>query len=433
MLRILWLGLLSFPAFLEPPGDSISTPIRPAVEFEISIGRNSEIDLRDAIDQFAKAAGLTTPLPAPGVRLPVVGRAGTLGRNLLEQALGDGTKIQVEKDRLRITIAPATKGQREQTLRELSRQAELEAKRQAQYGLHALKSYRPNDPNRPTVCLVHGMNSSSYGFVHMIKPLEDAGFGVVVFDYRFNRELRETCDLFAKEWKAFRARKGEKRDWALVGHSMGCLVARDYVEGPKFADDVSTLIMLAPVNQGSSLAKTQTLLQWLDGVKLTGNKRTSEALAKIGDGLGEAANDITPGSPFLKELNAKPRREGVAYHILAGNRGLVSEAARAQIDAQFGQAKRKAGLLSSLTRAVIGDDLLGGLDEISDGTGDACVSVERTKLDGVDDHVTIHANHAELIRAPVLFSDPGPVPCMPQLLKWLKASEKPATAGPPVN
>jgi hypothetical protein len=33
----------------------------------------------------------------------------------------------------------------------------------------------------------------------------------------------------------------------------------------------------------------------------------------------------------------------------------------------------------------------------------------------------IHANHAELIRAPLLFRDPGPVACMPYLLRWLKA------------
>ena len=60
------------------------------------------------------------------------------------------------------------------------------------------------------------------------------------------------------------------------------------------------------------------------------------------------------------------------------------------------------------------------LDELTDGTGDGCVSVERTRLDGVADHVTIHANHAELIRAPLLFPDPGPVACMPYVLRWLK-------------
>ena len=423
MLLFLWVGFFSL-GNLDPPLAPRSQAPSSAVEFEIPLVNATEIDLKDAVDRLAKATHLITPLPSAGIRLPVVGSAGTLGRRLLEQSLGEGTRIRVDNDRVKITIAPASEEERSQRLRDLCHQAELEAKRQAQFGLHALKSYKPNDKTRPTICLVHGMNSSSYGFVHMIKPLEEAGYGVVVFDYRFNRGLRESCDQFAKDWKAFRAKAGEKRDWALIGHSMGCLVARDYVEGPKFASDVSTFIMLAPVNQGSSLAKTQTVLQWLDGVKLTGSRRTSEALAKIGDGLGEAANDITPGSPFLKELNARPRRQGIEYHILAGNRGILSAEARDQIDAQLAQTKRRAGLLANLTRLVINDDLLGGLDEISDGTGDACVSVERTRLEGVDDHVTIHANHAELIRAPLLFSEPGPVPCLPQILKWLKPTPK---------
>ena len=56
--------------------------------------------------------------------------------------------------------------------------------------MHALKSYRPNDPTRPTICLVHGLNSSSGGFVHMIPWLEQAGYGIVVYDYPFNRSHR---------------------------------------------------------------------------------------------------------------------------------------------------------------------------------------------------------------------------------------------------
>ena len=59
---------------------------------------------------------------------------------------------------------------------------------------------------------------------------------------------------------AFRRETGDTRPWAVVAHSMGCLVARDYVEGPTYAGDVSTFVMISPVNQGSHLAKTQTLL-----------------------------------------------------------------------------------------------------------------------------------------------------------------------------
>jgi hypothetical protein len=46
--------------------------------------------------------------------------------------------------------------------------------------------------------------------------------------------------------------------------------------------------------------------------------------------------------------------------------------------------------------------------------------VERTRLEGVAEPVILHANHAELIRAPLLFTDPGPVACMTDLLRFLK-------------
>ena len=85
---------------------------------------------------------------------------------------------------------------------------------------------------------------------------------------------------------------------------------------------------------------------------------------------------------------------------------------------------RNAGIFGRLTQAATADlpDLL---DELTDGTGDGCVASKRTRLEGVADHVTIHANHAELIRAPLLFPDPGPVACMPDVLRWLKGDAAP--------
>jgi hypothetical protein len=84
--------------------------------------------------------------------------------------------------------------------------------------------------------------------------------------------------------------------------------------------------------------------------------------------------------------------------------------------------RQQGGLLAGLTM-LIPPDVPEQLDELCEGTGDGCVSVERTRLPGVTDHVTIHANHAELIRAPLFFRDPGPVVCMPYLLRWLGADQ----------
>ncbi len=109
----------------------------------------------------------------------------------------------------------------------------------------------------------------------------------------------------------------------------------------------------------------------------------------------------------------------MAYHIIAGDRGFLTRDGRSQLQAQLDLVTQNGGVLGRMTKMATGDlpDLL---DELSDETGDGCVAVAATQLAGVADHVTIHANHAELIRAPLLFADPGPVACMPDLLRWLQ-------------
>lgn len=398
-------------------------PLR--VEVALSGDDPLEVSLATLIGRLAGATGANVGRPPGDVRLPVTGLGGSLGRSLLSSTLGPEATVVVQGRKLVVSLEPGLleagrKADWERRLGELSIRAEAEARRRLRYGLRARGSYRPNDPDRPTVCLVHGVNSSSGGFVHMFKHFEDAGLGVVVYDYPFNRGLEESGKQFAADWEAFRKQRGEERPWAIVAHSMGALVARHYVEGPGFDSDVSQLLLVAPVNQGSSLAKTQTLLQFLDGLQAVGGQRPSrDALARLSDGLGEAANDMSPGSAFLKRLNARPRREGVAYQIVAGDVGVLSRSTRKQVEDQLNAARNQGGFLGGLARLAIGGDLKERLDELADGTGDGCVSVARTRLAGAPDPVILHANHAELIRAPLLFPDPGPVACMPDLLRWL--------------
>ena len=44
---------------------------------------------------------------------------------------------------------------------------------------------------------------------------------------------------------------------------------------------------------------------------------------------------------------------------------------------------------------------------------------------------SIHANHVELVRGPLLYPDPGPVACMPVVLRWLKADREKGTGAKP--
>jgi len=164
----------------------------------------------------------------------------------------------------------------------------------------------------------------------------------------------------------------------------------------------------------------QTVIQLMTGLQSINEKKTSKAMMHLADGMGESAQDMLPGSAFLAGLNRRPRRRGLSYHIVAGDSGFLTRDGRAQIEDRIDLVNRNAGILGRLTRAATAD-LPELLDELTDGTGDGCVAVARTRLDGVTDHVILHANHAELIRAPLLFPDPGPVACMPEVLRWLRA------------
>ena len=392
---------------------------------ELPLGKGGEVQVAEIISRLARASDASLDRPVTELTLSTQGLARALTKTLLSETLGPEVAISFRPGTMVMTIDERilTAEHRDEWLRrlgQLAERAEEAARKRQSYGMHALKSYRSNDRTRPTVCLVHGLNSSSGGFVHMIPWLEEAGYGIVVFDYPFNRSIAESCQRLTRDWAAFRAQGKDRLPWSIVAHSMGALLARSLVEDDRsWARDVGSLILIAPVNQGSQLAKVQTVMQFMNGLQAIKGKNAARAMMNLSDGLGQAAEDMLPGSPFLKELNRRPRRQGLPYHIVAGDRGFVTREGKSQIEGRIDLVTRNSGIFGRLTQAATAD-VPALLDELSDGTGDGCVTVERTRLEGVVDHLTIHANHAELIRAPLLFADPGPVACMPDVLRWLK-------------
>ncbi|MDR3621527.1 MAG: alpha/beta fold hydrolase [Paludisphaera borealis] len=393
---------------------------------EVALNDAGSLAVSEVVSALAEATGQTVKPPPADVTLPVRGLPGALGRSLLADCLGDEVEIAIgPKSVVFVVPEHLVEGDGralwKERLDRLSARTEEAASRQQRHIMRARESYRPNDPDRPTICLVHGVNSSSGGFVHFIPPLEEAGYGIVVYDYPFNQKLDDSCAQFQADWLAFRKQAGETRPWTILAHSMGALVARSYVEGAgRNAGDVDSLILIAPVNQGAHIARLQPVLQMISGMRAVQGKRTAQALAELSEGGSQSAEDLLPGSPFLRRINRTPPNEAVAYHILAGDRGVLSEDGRKQVEAQVETVHRNAGVFGSLTRLATGE--LGPvLDELTDGAGDGCVALARTRLPGAPEPVVLHANHAELIRAPLLFADPGPVVSMPQILEWMKA------------
>jgi pimeloyl-ACP methyl ester carboxylesterase len=393
---------------------------------EIALDPAGGLPVASLVTALAQASGVTVERPASTLSLPTQGLAGSLTKTLLGECLGPEVRLAFRAGLVVISVeevelAADHGAEWKRRLDEFSARSVQAASRHHYYGMRALASYRPSDPRRPTVCLVHGINSSSGSFVHVIPLLESAGYGIVVFDYPYNQRLEDSCAQFRRNWITFRRTAGDSLPWAILAHSMGALVARSYVEAEIRSDrDVASMILIAPVNYGAHVAKIQPVLQTISSLSAINSKRTAQALAQLSDGIGQAADDLLPGSAFLKRVNSNSRPRDVPYHILAGNSGLIPRDIRQQAEAQLETASRDNGFLSIFSRAA-SREIVPLLDELTDGSGDGCVAVVRTRLEGVLDHVTIHANHAELIRAPLLYPDDGPVPCMPYVLRWLHA------------
>ena len=253
--------------------------------------------------------------------------------------------IAVDEDEL----AADRRAEWKRRLDELSARSVQAASRHQYYGMRALASYRANDPRRPTVCLVHGINSSSGGFVHVTPLLEQAGYGIVVFDYPYNQRLDDSCAQFRQ--RLDRVPQGGRREPAMgdPGPLDGALVARSYVEGEGRTDrDVASMILIAPVNQGAHVARIQPVYQTISSLFAINSKRTTQALAQLSDGIGQAADDLLPGSAFLKRINGGSRPRDVPYHILAGNSGVIPRDIRQQAQAQLDTAARENGLVQHL-------------------------------------------------------------------------------------
>jgi len=387
------------------------------VAVRIGLNGASEVDVAEVVGRLAEASSVAIARPPASLSLPTVGLAAPLTRSMLADTLGPDASLEFGPRAVVVTLAPrvfepASKVEWERRLRDLGDRATREAGRRSLYGMRARPSYRPNDPGRPTVCLIHGLNSTSGVFKHMVGPIEAAGYGVVTYDFPYNRDLDETSPAFGRDWLDFRRKEGESRPWAIVAHSMGSLLARSYVEGgPDYAGDVSDLILIAPPNRGSSLAKGQTLLQMIQNLQAIQGTRRTDPLALLGDGLGAAADDMTPGSAYLRDLEARPRRDGVRYRILAGDSAYLGAEARRRVE---GQLK----ILGGVGR-MVASGVSAPLDEITDGLGDGCVAVASTRLAGVAEHRVLHVDHLELIRAPLIFPEPGPVASMEYILRWL--------------
>ncbi len=259
----------------------------------------------------------------------------------------------------------------------------------------------PRRPGASVVVLVHGLDEPGTIWDELTPHLLDAGAIVIRFDYPNDQGVVASGkDLAA----ALRRLRGLGiGSVSIVAHSMGGLVSREALtsedgylgDGAATADlpAVERLIMCGTPNHGTPLAVMQPVAEAREQVyrHATGTSANGSGLiASSGDGLGEAGRDLREDSEFLKTLNARPLPLNVQCTTICG----IMTPAGAGAYLRGEAAGRWAGLLGPERAAALATQAGAAVQTLGDGI----VPAASTRLDGVDDHVEINADHRSMLK-----------------------------------
>jgi len=345
------------------------------------------------------------------------GWKGSLFLAALDASCGDGLRITVSDDALIFHLdaekLPRSVEQSKQALRAFAatENPQATAVQTSRYGLFLPPHI---DPAKNLVVLIHGLDCDASMLHPMGIMLEERGLQVAYFSYPGDQAITEDVKLLEKHLSALHETfPGIRVD--LIGHSMGGLIARAYVEGDAYAGDVDHLIMVGTPNSGSQWARLDLLLKAQKGYYLSRRDPDWNWSWMITDGLGEGANDVLPHSEFLNRLNAGPRRTGVHYTAIAGSHSAMATVASEWtrgIESWAPPATRNWWGVRQLESGLAHQaEELAGRTSGSDGP----VSVRSAMLAGVKDVVVVRADHCSLF----IGNDASPPAAFPIILDRL--------------
>ena len=225
--------------------------------------------------------------------------------------------------------------------------------------------------------------------------LQAAGQQVAYFSYPGDQPIADSAGSLRRALAKLRT-TNPKLKIEIIAHSMGGLVARQYVEGPDYGGGVDRMILVAPPNHGSGSARLRTLLSIEENLHLRHDDPNWHWTWLVTEGLGEAGSDLLPGSDFLNQLNSHPRRVGVRYTIIAGNRSGVKRAEGNCVQRIASWIPRQSrnwwGVRTCYCRLKQKAEHL----QIQTSDSDGPVALSSTRLPGVSDSIVLPADHISL-------------------------------------
>lgn len=267
-------------------------------------------------------------------------------------------------------------------------------------GLHLPESF---GAERRSILLIHGLEGSLSDLKGMSNACQRSELQPLLFDYPNDGPIAVSGKRLHDELTQLERTHPQLR-LTIVAHSMGGLVAREALEnGRPSLTCVTDVFLLGTPHQGASLSGGQP---WLELIFQTLNPTTTE-WASVRDGLGEAAQDLRPGSVFLRTLDARRRPAGVRYHVGIGKRGFVDARGLAELRRSLDNRLQLRGA-SDLQRArLVG--FLDHADALCAGKGDGAVTTNSARLHDADSQRTFDLTHIELLQVPDKKPESAPV------------------------
>jgi pimeloyl-ACP methyl ester carboxylesterase len=252
------------------------------------------------------------------------------------------------------------------------------------------------DPAKPLLLLVHGIDSDNGMWGSFCQTAGGDGVQSAYFRYDYNSPLVAAGDLLG-DCLADLLLAHPDLKVNILGHSMGGLVARQYIEGPCYRGGIGRLFLVGTPNHGSEWASWRWALEVYQRC-YEGKKDPDFAWTRLcKEGSGPAARDMLPTSAFLRELNSHGRRDGVQYTVIAGDRSSVKNVAA-------GVAEQAAGAVPTGVRNWWGIRQARAALETKAQTlragpcdCDGPVSIDSCRLEAVKDFVVLHADHMGLV------------------------------------
>lgn len=287
-------------------------------------------------------------------------------------------------------------------------------------GWHGLHPVAPATAAPLQVVLIHGLDEPGGIWDDLLPALTGAGYAVWEFRYPNDQGVDRSAEYLAKHWPSL----DSTRPVALIGHSMGGLVAREFVSRWRHPVDAPALVEGAPVagvvlagtpNHGSEWARLRIWLELRDQFASL-SEREFSLFAALRDGTGEAKIDLRPESDFLRSLNARPWPASVPVVLIGGQLLSPNGSLSAGLDA----------VSTEVGSEQLGVQLHAWWSSLGTQVGDGVVSLESLQLPDMPSPVIVDASHRGMLHR-VFPGDPEPpaiAPILATLQQWSEAGTR---------